>query len=108
MPQLKTDIYTTDYIYSLPDGQHAELIDGVIYDMAPPNRIHQEVSGELYRAISNYIHSNNGSYKVYAAPFAVFLNADDKNTLNQTFPLSAIKTNLQIKAVMVSRALLLK
>ena len=34
----KTD-YTIDYIYSLPEGQRAELIDGAIYDMAPPNRI---------------------------------------------------------------------
>ena len=47
--------------------------------MAPPNRVHQELVGELYRVISNYIHSKNGSCKPYIAPFAVFLNADDKN-----------------------------
>ena len=32
--------YTTEDIYSLPDGQRAELIDGTMYMMAPPNRIH--------------------------------------------------------------------
>ena len=36
MPLPKENTYTTDYIYSLPEGQRAELIDGVIYDMAPP------------------------------------------------------------------------
>ena len=33
MPFSKENTYTTDYIYSLPEGQRAELIDGVIYDM---------------------------------------------------------------------------
>ena len=37
MPLAKFDSYTTEYIYSLPEGQRAELIDGVVYDMAPPN-----------------------------------------------------------------------
>ena len=32
MPALKDEIYTIEYIYSLPEGQRAELIDGVIYN----------------------------------------------------------------------------
>ena len=43
MPLPKEQLYTTDYIYSLPEGQRAELIDGVIYDMAPSNRLHQDI-----------------------------------------------------------------
>ena len=39
MPLAKKTDYTIDYIYSLPEVQRAELIDGAIYDMAPPNRI---------------------------------------------------------------------
>ena len=35
MPFAKTETYTTDYIYALPEGQRAELIDGVVFDMAP-------------------------------------------------------------------------
>ena len=53
MPLPKESSYTTDYIFSLPEGQRAELIDGVVYDMAPPSRLHQKISGGFYRIISN-------------------------------------------------------
>ena len=78
MPLPKESSYTTDYIFSLPEGQRAELIDGVVYDMAPPNRLHQELVSELHYKITDYIKKNNGACKVFPAPFAVFLNADDK------------------------------
>lgn len=71
--------HTINEIYALPDGQRAELIDGDMYMMAPPNRIHQELVMELSATIRDYIKSNDGSCKVYPAPFAVFLNADDEN-----------------------------
>lgn len=78
MPLPKENNYTTKDIYELPEGQRAELIDGTIYDMAPPSRMHQTLVGEIYATIRNYIRSNNGECKVYLAPFAVFLNEDDK------------------------------
>ena len=78
MPLPKTQTYTIDYIYALPEGKRAELIDGVIYDMAPPSRIHQKISGELYTIINNHIKAKKGACEVYNAPFAVFLNEDDK------------------------------
>ena len=78
MPLTKKPTYTTDDIYALPEGQRAELINGVIYDMAPPNRIHQEIVMNCSAAIHDYIKNNHGNCKVYPAPFAVFLNADDK------------------------------
>lgn len=78
LPNQKKE-YTTDFIYSLPDGEHAELIDGQIYYMAPPNRRHQEIAVELLTIINNYIKSKDGPCKPYVAPFAVFLNEDDKN-----------------------------
>ena len=71
--------YTIDDIYSLPDGERAELIDGKIYYMAPPNRKHQQLLLSISRVIADYIDSNNGSCEVDIAPFAVFLNADDRN-----------------------------
>ena len=77
LPQPK--LYTTEDIYALPEGTRAELIDGQLYYMAPPNRRHQKLSGELFIAISNYIKYNNGSCESYIAPFAVFLNADNRN-----------------------------
>lgn len=78
MPLLRTNHYTTEDIYSLPDGQRAELIDGKIYDMAPPSRIHQKLINRLSQKITNYIDTKHGDCEVYPAPFAVFLNNDDK------------------------------
>ena len=73
----KEVIYTTEDIYSLPDGQRAELIDGQIYYMSPPNRKHQKLVNRLSQQITNYIDSKQGLCEVYPAPFAVFLNEDD-------------------------------
>ena len=75
----KQTMYTISDIYALPDGERAELIDGQIYNMMPPGRLHQKISWKLHQAIANYIDSRNGLCEVYAAPFAVFLNDDDIN-----------------------------
>lgn len=75
----KEDIYTIKDIYALPDGERAELIDGQIYYMAPPSWKHQRISGKLHQKIANYIDSNHGQCEILAAPFAVFLNNDEKN-----------------------------
>ena len=79
MASAQERIYTTEDIYNLPEGQRAELIDGRMYMMAPPNRIHQKLVNRLSQIITNYIDSKHGNCEVYPAPFAVFLNADDKN-----------------------------
>ena len=75
----REQVYTTDDIYALPDGERAELIDGQIYMMGTPSRIHQKLVGQLSRIIGNYIESNHGSCEIYPAPFAVFIKKDDKN-----------------------------
>lgn len=75
----KEETYTIEDIYALPDGKRAELIDGQIYDMAPPNTRHQMLVMDLSYQIKSYIGSNNGECKVIPAPFAVFLNEDDIN-----------------------------
>ena len=79
MPLPREQVYTTDDIYALPDGERAELIDGQIYMMGTPSRIHQKLVGQLSRIIGNYIESNHGSCEIYPAPFAVFIKKDDKN-----------------------------
>ena len=71
--------YTIEDIYALPDGQRAVLIDGQMDMMAPPTRRHQQVLLSLSRKIADYIDKKDGSCEVDIAPFAVFLNADDKN-----------------------------
>lgn len=74
MPLPQERIYTIEDIYNLPEGTRAELIDGRIYYMAPPSRIHQKLSGKLFAIISNYIDTQGGSCEPYAAPFAVYLD----------------------------------
>lgn len=80
MPALPSEnLYTIDAVYALPDDKRAELIDGQIYYMAPPTRIHQRILMELSAAIHSYIQKKNGSCEVDIAPFAVFLNKDHFN-----------------------------
>lgn len=79
MPLPKSNNYTIEDIYALPDGQRAELIDGQIYDMAPPSYLHQKLVMELSATIRDYIKSHGGPCEVLPAPFAVFLNQDDHN-----------------------------
>lgn len=79
MDMIQEKIYTTEDIYSLPDGQRAELINGRMYMMAPPTRIHQKLVSQLTKIIGSYIDDRHGSCEVYPAPFAVFLKEDDRN-----------------------------
>ncbi len=90
-------IYTIEDIYALPDGQRAELIDGRIYNMAPPARIHQKLITELVSALHQHIRDNNGDCEVYPAPFAVFLNADDKNYVEPDISVICDKSKLTEK-----------
>lgn len=46
--------------------------------MSAPNRVHQSLVHFFDWAIGNYIHSKNGDCEIYPAPFAVFLDNDDK------------------------------
>ena len=71
--------YTIEDIMKLPEGQRAELINGRWYDMSAPSRVHQEIVMNLSSALHEYIKSNGGNCKVYPAPFAVFLNKDNRN-----------------------------
>lgn len=75
----KEKIYTISDIYALPDGERAELVEGQIYYMAPPNWKHQRISGYLCSEIYNHIKEREGECEVLAAPFAVFLNKDEIN-----------------------------
>ncbi|MBQ4058878.1 MAG: Uma2 family endonuclease [Lachnospiraceae bacterium] len=97
MPLPIQDDYTVDYIYSLPEGERSELIDGVIYNMAPPNRMHQKIISQLTKVIGQYIDRNNGSCEVYPSPFAVFLNNDDRNYVEPDISVICDKNKLDDK-----------
>ena len=75
----KEETYTIDDIYALPEGERAELIDGKIYYMAPPNTNHQRLVNYLSTEINLYIRNNKGSCEVFPAPFAVCLNKNEKD-----------------------------
>ncbi len=70
--------YTLEDYYAIPDDRRVELIDGVIYDMAAPTRMHQFLIGEIHGILRAYIRSNNGSCAPFMAPSDVRLDWDDK------------------------------
>ena len=72
-------VYTSEDYWNLPEGERAELIDGRLYAMAPPSRIHQRLVMELAGTIRDFIRSHHGNCQVYPSPFAVNLDADDRN-----------------------------
>ena len=74
--RLLEHIYTIEDIYELPEGTHAELIDGELFMMAAPSTKHQRIVSELHYLLKDYIKKNHGSCEVFPSPFAVFLNAD--------------------------------
>ena len=97
MAQLQERTYTIYDIYALPEGQRAELIDGQMYMMAPPNTRHQSLVSEFTITIGNYIRAKGGSCKVFPAPFAVFLNKDDRNYVEPDISVICDKEKLDEK-----------
>ncbi|MBR1812840.1 MAG: Uma2 family endonuclease [Lachnospiraceae bacterium] len=73
--------YTPKDIEALPDDVRAELIDGQIYSMGAPSRIHQHILVEVLFAVKNYIRSHHGSCQIYPSPFAVYLNGEEGQDL---------------------------
>ena len=78
MPLPEKTIYTSEDYWNLPEGHRAELIDGRLYDIAPPSYVHQKLVMELSATIRDYIRTNNGDCEVLPAPFAVNLTGNDK------------------------------
>ena len=60
-PYLPTDKHQGDYILrdilNLPNGMRAEIIDGVIYDLASPGFSHQDIAGAVYRMLYDHADS---------------------------------------------------
>ena len=74
--------FTIDDIMALPEGVRVELIDGRIYDMAPPTTVHQIIAQQMLVQISLGVEKNSGRCVPLIAPVGVKLHADDdKNFL---------------------------
>ena len=77
MSMSQDKLYTLADILEWDEGERAEVIDGSLYMMATPSRIHQKISGEPFGQLREYLRGKQ--CEVYAAPFAVrlFEGAED-------------------------------
>ena len=79
MPLPKGTRFTPEDYWNLREGRRAELIHGQLYDMAPPSRMHQKLISQFTLVLGQYIRDHHGTCEVYPAPFAVNLDAEDKD-----------------------------
>lgn len=89
MPALKShpETVTLEQYENFPDDKRVEVFDGIVYDMASPSQEHQTISMELSTIINTYIKSQNGSCRVFHAPFDVKLSDN---------PLTIVQPDLMI------------
>ena len=66
-----------DYL-ELPEDKRAELIDGVIYDMASPTAEHQLLVGQVYSQLNDYIRREKGTCMPFSPPIDVQLDCDER------------------------------
>lgn len=69
--------YTVDDYLEIPEDTRAELMDGVLYDMASPGISHQDICTRLTVIFGSYINRKKGKCKVFAGPVDVQLDCDD-------------------------------
>ena len=70
--------YTMEDYYALPEERMAELIDGLIYDMASPTSVHQLIGAEIWEQLKSYIRNSKGKCVPMLAPLDVQLDCDDR------------------------------
>ena len=70
----QSELTTLEQYELLPEDSHIEVFEGIPYNMASPSQEHQTISVELSTTINNYIKKQNGSCRVFCAPFDVKLN----------------------------------
>jgi hypothetical protein len=75
--------YTYKDYLTYGENERIEIIEGEIISMSPAlSRIHQKIISEIHFKLKEYIKSNNGSCKVYPAPFDVILKNDTEEVTN--------------------------
>lgn len=76
LPQEKANYTFADYL-AWDGEERIEIMDGQIIMQASPSREHQEISGEIFRQLANFLEGKK--CRVYAAPFAVRLFEEDND-----------------------------
>lgn len=77
LPAEKERYTFADYL-TWDENELIEIINGETFMMATPSRIHQKISGELFRQFANYLEGKK--CEVYSAPFGVRLFEQDGNS----------------------------
>ena len=67
--------YTFADVLSWDEDERIEIVSGKVFMMATPSRIHQKITGELFRQLANFLEGKQ--CEVYAAPFGVRLFEQD-------------------------------
>lgn len=67
--------YTLADCLTWDENERIEIIEGKAFMMAAPSRIHQKISGELFRQLANYLEGKK--CEVSPAPFGVRLFEQD-------------------------------
>ena len=67
--------YTFADVLTWDERDRIEIIGGEAFMMAPPSRVHQEISGALFAQLYNFLEGKR--CKVYSAPFGVRLFEED-------------------------------
>lgn len=70
--------YTFGDVLEWEEGELVEIIEGEVLLFSTPSRFHQDISGEMFRQLANYLDGKKS--RVYAAPFAVRLFEQDGDT----------------------------
>ena len=89
--------YTIADIEALPEGERAELIDGELFRMDAPMRVHQKILIVLALEITLYIRNKKGKCEVYPAPFAVRIKKDNRNYVEPDISVICDKDKLDEK-----------
>ncbi len=71
---LERGLYAAEDYWGLPDDRRAELINGVLYDMAPPSTQHQAIVAGMVADLTLHVRGRGGPCRVYGVPVAVRLN----------------------------------
>ncbi|MDR2095401.1 MAG: Uma2 family endonuclease [Treponema sp.] len=82
-PEPRQTGYTYADILKEDESGRYELLDGEAFMMAPPSRMHQEILGELFTQLHNFLKGK--PCKVYPAPFGVRLFPKKDNSDNTFF-----------------------
>lgn len=69
--------YSYEDLLAFPEEKRVEIIDGKLFELSAPTLTHQEILGEIYRQIANFL--ENRKCKVFIAPIDVKIDGIREN-----------------------------